>query len=144
MIQMKNDGFIEREWQAHLQETGDHNCVAQVDSSSSADDDTFSLGIPEMAGIFIIHAMLMGLAVIVAILHHYRMRRQHESQRHLSSSSKVSGNAATFATNGDLQQQVDGNEMNHNAHASVTFADQAFEVDPNDISSNAGPGMMEA
>lgn len=73
-IQLKADGFLEREWEAHLQRTGTQNCVENVESASSNEEDTFSLGVQEMAGIFIIHAILLALALLVALVHYCRVR----------------------------------------------------------------------
>lgn len=85
-VQLKASGFLEREWEAHLQRTGTHNCVAEMESGGSSEEETFSLGVTEMAGIFIIHAMLLALAILVALLHYYRTRtlRRRRSQRQSS------------------------------------------------------------
>ena len=90
LVQMRADGFLEREWEAYLQRTGTQNCVKAVDTSAEGNEETFSLGVPDMAGIFIIHVMLSALAVIVAVMHYCRGKHVRTlSKRHLEGTPKV-------------------------------------------------------
>lgn len=95
MKEMKADGFIEREWKAHLQRTGDHNCVEHVESTSSTEEDIFSLGVKDMAGIFIIHAILLALSVFLALVRPYCKQATHELHRQLSSNRHLASNVST-------------------------------------------------
>ena len=133
LLEMKADGFIEREWQAYLQRTGDHNCVSSVDSNADDADETFSLGVSEMAGIFIIHLMLLVLAVLVALIQSYRLKLvQNISQR------QMQGVESDGHDNGTGSPET--NESNINGIAaggnssSVVFADEAVaSQDSNDL-----------
>ena len=109
-IAMKADGFLEREWEAHLQRIGDQNCIEEkVLNENSGDDETFSLGVEEMAGIFIIHAMLLALALLVATAHYCRHGKNASRSNHGSSHREVElASAKLPESNGDVS---DNNEL---------------------------------
>jgi hypothetical protein len=158
-IEMEADGFIQREWEAFLQRTGDHNCVAHLQGSSSSNgDETFSLGVQEMAGIFIIHTILLGLAVAVALLRYHRVQRLlvTVSQRHLmgimhtSPKEPKENNDASNAACPTTRNDLDDLQLNEgaNAHAQVngshTFADQAISAMESDDLIDSSQDLMTA
>ena len=101
LIEMKADGFLERQWEAHLQKTGTQNCIQQVEMGGDDNEETFSLGVAEMAGIFIIHVMLLGLAIIVAMIHYCRTKslRERQQSMNLSMNGSHHGQNIEMASN---------------------------------------------
>jgi len=124
-IQMMADGFLERQWETFLQNTGTQNCVKQVDSGgNNENEETFSLGVPEMAGIFIIHTMLLGLALIVALIHYCRgtslkKRRstrtlQQQQQGDMEQCHEMATNKVPDSVVGDLNRNgMNGQQRRH-------------------------------
>ena len=123
LIEMKADGFIEKEWQAYLQRTGDHNCVVDVESTSNDEEDTFSLGLAEMAGIFIVHALLLGLSVFVASYQRFRAGRVARSKRHLGESAPQDERSSPRSSNSS-----DSHDLHMNEEDSELVADQAISA----------------
>lgn len=80
LMQMKADGFIEKEWEAHLARTATQTCMEETDKASNIEDETLSLSIHEMAGIFIVHAFLMMVAVLVSLVQYFRARKRKEGR----------------------------------------------------------------
>ncbi|KAL7566316.1 hypothetical protein ACA910_013639 [Epithemia clementina (nom. ined.)] len=72
LLEIKQDGFLERTWKDHLIRVGDQYCPDLTDnqggdSGGPQEDDIESLSIQELAGIFIIHVSLSGLAFLMAL-----------------------------------------------------------------------------
>lgn len=125
MIQMKADGFIDREWEAHLQRTGDLNCVEMMNVNASAqegeDEILYSLGVQELAGIFIIHATLLVLAVLLVLLRRCRTRA-------LCVSSKSSASLSTSLGSDDVGTNGAGDGQRGENESPVLVASQGIEV----------------
>lgn len=67
MVEMKNDGFVERAWEEHLRKQATVNC----DAALSADDEEESdgqLSLQAMGGTFIIHYIATAVAILLAIV----------------------------------------------------------------------------
>lgn len=66
---MLADGFVERAWNNHLNKIGTIECIEKVDQAGGVDfEETFSLGLPDVGGIFILHAIASALAILIAIV----------------------------------------------------------------------------
>jgi hypothetical protein len=80
LLEMDADGFLEVVWEEHLQKVGNHNCLVEQSGASPGgeveDDGTFSLSIQEMSGIFIVHAVLTSIAVLLAVFQFFMERRR--------------------------------------------------------------------
>jgi hypothetical protein len=122
LIEMKADGFIKREWEAYLQRNGDKNCVSDVENSSNDDEDTYSLGLAEMAGIFIVHALLLGLSILVASYQRFRAGKTPRSKPHLVESASQDVGSSPCGANSNYSNGLHVNEE----RTSELFADQAI------------------
>lgn len=76
LLEMQTDGFLERAWESHLEPVGDQVCYDLVDMEASVlspddDEDTYSLSVEEMAGIFITHAAMSFVALSIALVQYY-------------------------------------------------------------------------
>jgi ABC-type amino acid transport substrate-binding protein len=75
-LAMEADGFIDRQWQNHLNRIGAPVCGVEssfnpaddYQSGGGGHDETYSLGLTEMAGIYIIHGVLMAVSLVIAVL----------------------------------------------------------------------------
>jgi hypothetical protein len=65
--EMKEDGFLAREWSEFLNKEADTNCDVQEADRSSEDDDSIRLSLQDMAGLFILHFALTAIAVCMFI-----------------------------------------------------------------------------
>lgn len=115
LVEMKADGFIDREWEAYLERTGDHVCVDLSLVMEDESENLYSLSVSDLAGIFIIHATLMGLAISLAVLHNCRSR--------LGQASKQSGSFASTSSSSD--KNATGGEQ---SVPPVLVASQSIEV----------------
>lgn len=79
LLEMKSEGFLDRAWEAHLQRTSDQKCINRLDNDGAIEDETYSLSIEEMAGIFIVHAILTAVAVAVALVGFYTMKKRKKN-----------------------------------------------------------------
>jgi len=79
---MKADGFIERAWQEHLNRVGGPKCSEDdySDLVANFEEGAYSLGLREMAGVYVINAFLMLVALVIAYL-------KRETKRQLSKRS---------------------------------------------------------
>jgi hypothetical protein len=69
MLEM--DQFLDKVWEEHV---GNQNCMVKS-SGEMNEDDTFSLSIREMSGIFIVHAVLTSIAVLLATFQFFKKKR---------------------------------------------------------------------
>ena len=83
LSEMIADRFIERLWNAHLQKAGDTACLAEGDipgASNSlvtdADEETVSLTLEEMSGIFILHGMFAAIALTIALIRFFLVKKK--------------------------------------------------------------------
>ena len=81
MTQMKADNFMDEVWNSHLMKVGDVSCLAEEDIpgtgglTGSLDSDTVSLTLEEMAGIFILHGMCASLALLIALVRFFLVKK---------------------------------------------------------------------
>jgi hypothetical protein len=68
--EMKADGFIDEAWRNHINSISTINCLASANLSSGTEE-TYSLGLWELGGIFITHAALSALALILAFYQYF-------------------------------------------------------------------------
>lgn len=81
MTQMKADGFIEQAWNTHLSRIGDASCLAEEGSIveqqlKGGDEENVSLSLEEMAGIFILHAILSVVALAVSLVRFFLVKKE--------------------------------------------------------------------
>lgn len=72
--EMKADGFIDQAWQDHLSKVSQVSCPDEA-PAGPIDIETTSLGPKEMAGIFICHLFLTGIALFVAFFQYFHARK---------------------------------------------------------------------
>lgn len=82
MTQMKADGFIEQAWNTHLSRVGDASCLAEEGSIAEqqlkgGDEENTSLSFEEMAGIFILHAILSVVALAVSLVRFFLVKKEN-------------------------------------------------------------------
>jgi hypothetical protein len=75
LLEMTADGFLDVVWEEHIQRLGNQNCMVKS-SGEVNEDDTFSLSIQEMSGIFIVHAVLTSIAVLLALVQFFKEKRR--------------------------------------------------------------------
>ena len=116
---MKGDGFVDEAWQNHLKKIATVDCLDPANAAGMMSDDTdsYSLGLQEMGGIFIMHAALSGLALAVALFQYFRTkwRKPHKNLRplRLPSSSRLLKSASSLSDN------------NHGSSRQISMASQA-------------------
>jgi Ligand-gated ion channel len=73
---MMDDGFLDRMWKQHLDRISTIDCAKESSTGGTtlSEDDTFSLTIQDVGGIFIVHVVLSSLAVLIAVYQFYRTR----------------------------------------------------------------------
>ena len=81
LTQMKAEKFIEGVWNAQIQRVGDQSCLAEesIDKGLTGgedDSETVSLSLEEMAGIFILHGILASIALFIALVHFFLVRKE--------------------------------------------------------------------
>jgi hypothetical protein len=85
LTEMRGDGFVDQMWKDHLTRISTQSCVDNGVKASGGDDssqdDTYSLSIKELAGIFIIHVALTGLSVLVALPNWYHSRKRRRGKQ---------------------------------------------------------------
>jgi hypothetical protein len=66
LTEMAASGFIEEAWQTHLDKVNTINCAdrASQGQGGASDEENFSLGMKEMAGIFVVHASMSLVALL--------------------------------------------------------------------------------
>jgi hypothetical protein len=66
LTEMAAEGFIGEAWQTHLDKVSTINCLERNSQGpgGASDEENFSLGLKEMAGIFVVHASLSLLALL--------------------------------------------------------------------------------
>lgn len=131
IMDLKFDGYFDRVIGDHFKETGDPRCVnkekldlleeeEKEDSLYGLGDDTTSLSMYEMSGIFIVHAGFCALALLLAMFKFYRARKDkvHSSLRSLveigsltrpkksESSGTALGGATVIASDGETPRSV--------------------------------------
>lgn len=86
--EMKADGFIDQAWENHIEKISTVSCDEPSTSSSSLKSN-FSLGLKDMGGIFIMHAVMMILSLTFAFAQYFytRYRIPDRNVRPLSFSS---------------------------------------------------------
>lgn len=71
---MSDDGFLEAAWNDHINRQASVECVERSFSGGGGfdEDDTFSLTIADVGGIFIVHVVLSMLAILMATWQFYQ------------------------------------------------------------------------
>lgn len=82
--------FIEEKWNQHIQSISTTGCQGnKVDRNRDSEEQNVSLRLDEMAGIFIVHVALSGLALFMAMFDLRRRYRANLVQRRHGSKQKV-------------------------------------------------------
>lgn len=103
LLEMKSDGFIRRAWEDHLQRVGDQYCTDTTFEASgiggggnsdgggsninnnNQDDDIKSLGMHDLAGMFVLHAVIcalsLGMACLALARHNLKQQRELSDPR---------------------------------------------------------------
>lgn len=68
LAEMLSDGFLEKAWNNHVNRLATIECIDKPGFSGGGDDDTFSLGMQDVGGIFILHIVLSATAVMMAFV----------------------------------------------------------------------------
>jgi flagellar basal body-associated protein FliL len=108
LLEMDADGFLDVVWEEHIQRVGNQNCLVESSGpTGELEDDTYSLSIQEMAGIFIVHTVLTSIAVLLAIFQFFMEKRravveptERRDNTLLTEAPQVNGSQATISTNG--------------------------------------------
>ena len=69
--QMIYDGFVEEAWTRHLRRIATVKCEVPSGNVGSSFEETFSLGLNDVGGIFILHLILSSAAVILGLYRFY-------------------------------------------------------------------------
>jgi Ligand-gated ion channel len=77
---MLDDGFLDRTWKSHLDRIATVDCAANahVGATTVSEDDTLSLTIQEVGGIFIVHVVVSALAIAFATFQFYQTHKRGE------------------------------------------------------------------
>ena len=77
---MLDDGFLERTWKSHLDRIATVDCASDVNVGAAAvsEEDTLSLTIQEVGGIFIVHVVLSAVAIAFAAFQFYQTHKRGE------------------------------------------------------------------
>jgi hypothetical protein len=76
LLEMDADDFLKEVWEEHLQKVGNQNCLVEQSGAGPDEESTFSLSIQEMSGIFIVHAVLTSIAVLLAVFQFFMEKRR--------------------------------------------------------------------
>lgn len=72
LTEMQADGFIEKVWRSHLNKVGTIECIKEPQIGGAGDDEeTFSLKLEDVGGIFILHLILSFAALFLALFQFY-------------------------------------------------------------------------
>jgi hypothetical protein len=72
LTEMVAEGFVEQAWANHLNKIGTIECIAEPQRGGGGGDDvTFSLGLQDVGGIFILHLILSVAAMALALFQFY-------------------------------------------------------------------------
>jgi hypothetical protein len=80
---MMNEGFMEDAWRKHLQRTATVQCTfKQTSADNMGFEETVSLSVHDVGGIFIVHVVLSCLAVAMATYQFYVKARSKQLEEH--------------------------------------------------------------
>jgi len=84
LVEMKEDGTLDRLWQKHVQSTADINCdaieAANTVVAYDGDEENQQLDLGDMGGLFIVHFGLTGVAIFMAVIHQCRRKRAERNR----------------------------------------------------------------
>lgn len=122
-LAMKSDGTMERIWQEYLERLSSQVCQDDQldDIKANFEEGAYSLGLREMAGVYVIHAFLIVVALVVAVLTRETKRRlsrrklTNQSLNSASSSDPEEGkkDEENVATGGSDSDDSDLRNLNH-------------------------------
>jgi hypothetical protein len=83
LSEMLADGFVESAWKDHLNKIATIECIAEPPRGGGASsvDETFSLSLEDVGGIFVLHAMLSTAAVALAVAQFFFSNREQAKLR---------------------------------------------------------------
>lgn len=131
LMEMQADGFIEKAWRNHLNRIGTIECIREPTVGGDGEDleETFSLGLQDVGGIFILHATLTSLAMGLAFFQFYYfgtagnrtmaqvlgLAQAREGIQRRSGSLRASLRSSAFvkSTGGDGHRNKDVNTVNY-------------------------------
>ncbi|KAL7566317.1 hypothetical protein ACA910_013640 [Epithemia clementina (nom. ined.)] len=127
ILEMKQDGFLERTWEDHLTRVGDQYCPdlsfsSGNDNNMPQEDDIESLSIQELAGIFIIHVTLCGVAFLIALGACLRQRRLKGCQK--EDDPETWRDEQEFGAKDQLIPSQQSSEVTKDSHESPAITDQ--------------------
>lgn len=121
-LSMEADGFFDRQWRNHLNRIGASVCGndqnLDTKEESIIGEETFSLGLREMAGIYIIHAFLMGFALILALLKRETKKQLSKRSMRREMSKHVKSNSLCDVESSTRNEGGSGEMTNHENHVS--------------------------
>jgi hypothetical protein len=81
MHEMLSDGFIDKVWNEHLRTLGDYQvCAASVLDETQILDGEYALQITDVGGVFVFHAILIFISILVTLVESPWRRKRHEKK----------------------------------------------------------------
>ncbi|CAB9521570.1 receptor subunit 1 [Seminavis robusta] len=79
LTKMISEGFVEKAMKMHLGKIGTIECIAAPPRGGDFGGDTFSLGLQDIGGIFILHAAVLAVAVSISLFQFYYFETSKKS-----------------------------------------------------------------
>ncbi|CAB9498091.1 receptor ionotropic, delta [Seminavis robusta] len=145
LIEMEGDGTINALWKEHLTRTSDQDCSALHKQSAGTTSPRNS--IQEMAGLFILHLMLTGVAIVVAVFDKFWIN--HKEKEHRRRITLAAAAASTDQSTTDMKGRLDdGDKKNRESVSRNNDEDPSYSANNESFSSNLdarlsrlGPGF---
>jgi hypothetical protein len=85
MGQMMDDGFVTEAWRQYLREVVTIECVAELQKGVAglSFDETFSLTLEDVWGIFVLHIILSSVSVLLALFQFFYYNKGKVRQRNI-------------------------------------------------------------
>jgi len=144
ILEMKTEKFFDRVLEEYHSRIGDQNCLADSAAAAAALDesggeDTFSLSIEEMSGIFIVHFTISGIALLIATVKYFSVRRKTRLEsvddgcNDLELAPKERGTATTKDLSAECikrTEYIDGKFLEPESHPRPPDVSTVFDTSP--------------
>jgi len=117
LVEMKEDGWLDDAWDRHVAKLASVDCDAALDDEQG-DDATIQLTLQSMGGLFIVHGMFTGAAILVVVFNNARKHRPCRKQN--DSEHVVSGEAPKSVSDGELDVLARCEKMVENQQEKMT------------------------
>lgn len=130
MHEMLSDGFIDKVWNQHLRGLENyHVCAASVLDETQILDGEYALQITDVGGVFVFHAILIFISIIVTLVESPWRRKRHDKKDALAEHEREDNDEPSESSDGrpSMERRASARSLRNLAGAELANFYQVYQ-----------------